>query len=81
MGVAILKKGGAIIRPQMVGGTNFHIGKNLAGGFVFTINQESMVMSPAQTFDLAQRLLGALGMKLEAVEQQVAALPGEKLAG
>lgn len=78
---SLLKSSGAVIRPQMVGGDQFHIGKDLNGDFVFSINQTSMKMSPAQTFDLAQRLLGALGMRLEQVEQQGAALPGPKLVG
>lgn len=71
--------GSAIIRPQMVGRTNFHIGKDLNGNFVFTIDQASMKLSPAQTHDLACRLLQACGCEIEMVEQQV--LPGEKLAG
>lgn len=75
---SILKNGSAIIRPQMVGGDQFHIGKDLNGDFIFSINQTSMKMSPAQTHDLACRLLKACGCAIEVVEQQV--LPGPKLA-
>ena len=80
MGIgSILKNGGAIIRPQMVGGDQFHIGKDLNGDFIFSINQTSMKMSPAQTQDLAIRLLQALGATIG--ELQGAPQPGPKLAG
>lgn len=75
---SILKNGAAIIRPQMVGGDQFHIGKDLNGAFIFTINDQSMKMTPAQAEDLAVRLLKACGCQIERVEQHNA---GQKLAG
>lgn len=77
----MLKPNGHIINPQMLGGDTFHIGKDLAGNHVFTINGQSISMNPRQTHDLAVRLLASLGFHMEKVEQQSAALPGQKLAG
>jgi hypothetical protein len=76
----MLKPNHQIIKPQPVGpaGTFFHIGKSLDGDFVFTINNEKMVMSPQQAFDLAQRLFVALGFQPEFGDAQ---LGGPKLDG
>lgn len=63
-----------IVPAQALGGDTFHIGKDLAGNFVFTVNNQSIRMTPSQTQDLAHRLLTALGHKFEVID-----MPGPKL--
>lgn len=70
-------KNGPIIPAQQIGGDLFHIGRNLNGEFIFSINNQSIRMSPAQAQDLAVRLLRSLGMEIE----EVPPAPGPRLVG
>lgn len=73
----IINKQKQIVAPQMLGGDHFHIGRALDGGFVFSINNQSIRMSPAQAQDLAIKLLASLGMVIE----EMPPMPGPRLVG
>lgn len=70
-----------IIKPQDIGGDRFHIGKDLAGNFIFSVNNQSIKMTPSQTNDLAVRLLKALGHIVEVEDLPANLMAGPRLVG
>jgi len=68
-----------VIKPQLLGADRFHVGKNLSGEFIFTINEQTMRMSPAQVHDLAIKLLQSLGHQIEAINRAENPHQGPKL--
>lgn len=67
MAGAFKPRGTPIIWPQQIGQDHLHVGKEMDGGYVVTINSQSIRLSPAQFQDFCVRGLKALGFNLEEV--------------
>lgn len=60
-------KGSPIIMPARIGDDQLHLGRNLDGSFILTVNNQSIRLSPPQMQDFALKILRSLGFQLEEI--------------